>query len=241
VPGTAREGSSGVPDGLFRPCCAFTESGTVGAMETIPGPPATDDGPTPAPGAESLLIDDALPRFDVTRREHLVVDADVPTTWAALLATDLMDVHTPLLDAAFWVRGLPARLRSGQPAPVPPSLRLDGDVPLEGWLALGRREGRELALGAVGRFWQADITWRTLADAAEFAAFEEPGWGRIAAGFSLRPYGTARTLVSYEARTAVPDESSRRRFVRYWELVEPFVGHIMRATLRTVAADAARA
>jgi hypothetical protein len=209
-------------------------------METIPGPaapapPATDT----TDGVERMLIDDALPRFDYTRREHLVIDAGVAGTWEALLATDLLDVHTPLLDAAFWVRGLPARLKGGGGPPAPASLRLDGDVPLEGWLSLGRREPHELALGAVGRFWQADITWRTLQDPAEFAAFDEPGWGRIAANFSLRPYGATRTLLSYEARTAVPDEPSRRRFARYWELVEPFVGHIMRATLRTVAANAA--
>jgi hypothetical protein len=201
--------------------------------------------PMPAPAgsavvaAEPMLIDEVLPRFDVTRREHLVIDADVPTTWAALLATDLLDVHTPLLDAAFWLRGLPARLKGGPPPPAPASLRLDGDVPLEGWLGLGRREQRELALGAVGRFWQPDITWRTVADAAEFAALDEPGWGRIAANFSLRPYGSGRTLLSYEARTAVPDAPSRRKFAGYWRGVEPFVGHIMRASLRTVARNAA--
>jgi hypothetical protein len=233
----AGHGSSVRSLGALRPCCPSRTGGSLGGMETIPAPAAA----TAVAESQPMLIDEALPRFDVTRREHLVVDAPVPRTWDALLTTDLLDVHTPLLDAAFWVRGLPARLKGGQTAPGPVSLRLDGDVPLEGWLGLGRREQRELALGAVGRFWQADITWRTVADAAEFAAFDEPGWGRIAANFSLRPYGSARTLLSYEARTAVPDDASRRKFAGYWGIVEPFVGHIMRATLRTVAADAARA
>ncbi|MFQ1002658.1 hypothetical protein [Modestobacter sp. SSW1-42] len=193
---------------------------------------------TPAPDADPMLIDDALPAFDVTRAEHLVVDADLVTTWDALLATDLMTVHTPLLDAAFWVRGLPARMRGDRGRPAPAALPLGGDVPLEGWLSLGRREHRELALGAVGRFWQPDITWRDVGGPAEFTAFAEPGWGRIAVGFSLRPYGRGRTLLSYEARTAVPDPASRRQFARYWRLVEPFVGHVMRATERAVAARA---
>ncbi|MGY1711182.1 hypothetical protein ACI8AC_16910 [Geodermatophilus sp. SYSU D00758] len=206
-------------------------------MQTTPRP-ASPEPATATPVAEPMLIDDALPRFDVTRAEHLVVDADVATTWDALLDTDLLDVHTPLLDAAFWVRGLPERLRGARGRPEPTSLRLGGDVAMEGWLALGRRERRELALGAIGRFWQPDITWRGAGSPEEFAAFDEPGWGRIAANFSLRPYGRGRTLLSYEARTAVPDAPSRRRFARYWRVVEPFVGHIMRAALRAVAEQA---
>ncbi|MEU2348495.1 hypothetical protein [Modestobacter sp. NPDC049651] len=206
--------------------------------QAVPGAAGT---PTPVPDDGPMIIDDALNRFDTTHAEHLVVDADVASTWAALLATDLMTVHTPLLDAAFWARGLPARLRGTRDRPEPVSLVVGGDMAMEGWLDLGRREQREIAFGAVGRFWQPDITWRDVGSAAEFAAFDEPGWGRIAANFSLRPYGRGRTLLSYEARTAVPDEDSRRRFARYWTVVEPFVGHIMRATGRAVADRATEA
>jgi hypothetical protein len=204
-------------------------------MDSIPPPPAPVTAM--APSAESMLIDDALPGFDFTRAEHLVVHADVATTWRALLATDLLDVHTPLMDAAFWARGLPARLRGVREA-APASLRLGGDMAMEGWLSLGRRENQEVAFGAVGRFWQPDITWRDVGTAQDFAAFDEPGWGRIAANFSLRAYGRAQTLLSYEARTAVPDTPSRQKFAKYWRVVEPFVGHIMRATERAVAAAA---
>ncbi len=63
---------------------------------------------------------------------------------------------------------------------------------------------------------------------ARFAAFAEPGWGRIAANFSVRHYGTPRTLISYEARTATGDPQSARRFGRYWIVVRPFVRSIMR-------------
>ena len=70
--------------------------------------------------------------------------------------------------------------------------------------------------------------------------FAEPGWGRIAVSFSLRAYGERRTLATYECRTAVPDAASRKAFLRYWTLIRPFVGHIMRATLHTLATDADR-
>ena len=98
----------------------------------------------------------------------------------------------------------------------------------------------EIAIGAVGRFWKPAIEWYDVSAMTPegFAAFDEAGWGRIAASLSLRPYGTGRTLVSYEARTALGDADSARRFARYWVVVRPFARHIMRAALATVAADA---
>jgi hypothetical protein len=197
-----------------------------------------------------MLIDRYLPRFDVTLVEHTVVDADPATTWAALLDLDLMRVHTPLLDAAMFVRGLPGTVSrllgrtADQPAAPPPvQLKLTGEGSgMAGWLPLGQQAGREIALGAVGRFWQPDIQWYDVATMTPdgFAAFDEPGWGRIAANFSLRHYGERRTLVSYEARTAIAttDPAAARRFARYWRLVRPFVGHIMRATLASLRNDA---
>lgn len=213
-------------------------------MSTTPDP--TGSQPGAGDSAEATLIDRYLPRFDVTQIEHLVVDADTATTWTALTELDLLRVHTPLLDAAFAARELPAKVGGwlGRPRsapPPPPELKpAGGDVELPGWLSLGRVEGHEIALGAIGRFWQPTIEWYDVSEMTpdEFAAFDEPGWGRIAASISLRPYGRDRTLVSYEARTATSDPDAARKFGRYWRLVRPFVAHIMRATLATLARDA---
>ncbi|MGD9528313.1 hypothetical protein [Pseudonocardia sp.] len=194
--------------------------------------------------ADELLVDRYLPRFDVTLIEHAVADADLARTWEALRRFDLLDVHSPLTDAAMSVRRLPAALaahlgRRPPPEP-PPRLTLGGGLALEGWLSLGERDGQEIAFGAVGRFWQPDIRWYDVSSMTPdgFAAFDEPGWGRIAASFSLRPYGRHRTLISYEARTATGDPRSRRRFARYWVLVRPFVRSILRATVDTLKRDA---
>jgi len=204
-----------------------------------------------AVSAEEMLIDRYLPRFQVTQIEHLVVNADIGTTWAALVDLDLLDVHSPLLDAAFFVRGLPAKMKTllGRKTPdraaSPQPLRLWGveDHGVEGWLSLGERPGREVAFGAMGRFWKPNIEWYdvTTMTPEQFAAFDERGWGKIAANFSLRPYGETRTLISYEARTATTDGESAQRFARYWMLIRPFVGHVERAALATVQRDAEQA
>jgi hypothetical protein len=192
----------------------------------------------PASAPDSLIIDRCMPQFDVRIVEHLLVDAARRDTWDALCALDLMQVHSPLLDAAFWVRGLPARLR-GREVPPPATLRLGDadDSPLRGWVSLGIAPPHEIALGAVGRFWTPSIEWHPV-PADEFASFAEPGWGRIGVSFSLRDYGERRTLASYECRTAVPDDPSERAFLRYWALVRPFVGHVMRVTLQSLATHA---
>jgi hypothetical protein len=187
---------------------------------------------------EHMIIDTQLPEYDVVIAEHLVVDADPMTTWQAARDLDFLTVRTPLLGAAMWARGLPARLRRQPPPPVQ-RLSLSAGDTLPGWLPLGERKGSEVALGAVGKFWQPAIEWRDV-PLEEFAGFTEPGYGKIACNFSMRPYSQGRTLLTYECRTATTDALSRRKFARYWWLIRPMVGHIMRATLATISSDATR-
>ena len=78
--------------------------------------------------------------------------------------------------------------------------------------AVHRRPNREIAFGAVGKFWQPVIEWRDV-PRAEFNGFAEPGWGKIAANFCVLPYGERSTLLSYECRTVTTDPESRRRFL----------------------------
>lgn len=189
---------------------------------------ASDYGP--------LLIDSAMPAHDAAIAEHVVVAAGPATTFAAARELDLLTVHSPLLDASMWIRGLPARL-TGQAAPTPPRLVIDSDMGLPGWTFLGERANREIVFGAIGKFWQPTIEWLDV-PVADFPGFDEPGWGKIAANFSVLPYGDSATLLTYECRTMTTDPASRRRFLRYWRLIRPFVGHVLRATLRQIAANA---
>jgi hypothetical protein len=186
-------------------------------------------------GTDRMLIESAMPRFDTVIAEHVVVAADPTTTFHAARTLDLLTVRTPLLAASMWIRGLPERWSGKAAPPLPRLVVADGGLP--GWLVLAERPDREIAFGAVGRFWQPVIEWRDVIQ-ADFTGFAEPGWGKIAANFSVLPYGGNSTLLSYECRTVTTDPESRRRFLRYWWLVRPFVGHIMRATLNQIKANA---
>jgi hypothetical protein len=185
------------------------------------------------------LLDRYLPVYDLAITEHVVVEADAASTYRAARDLDFLTVRTPLLSASFFVRGLPARLR-GRPVESPPELRLAAGGPgLPGWLVLGEVPGREVAFGAVGRFWKPDIEWRDV-PREHFAAFADPGWGKIGCHFLVRPDGPGRSVLSYECRTATTDAASRQQMARYWWAIRPFVAHVLRATIRTIQAEAQR-
>jgi hypothetical protein len=182
----------------------------------------------------AMLLDELLPEYDVTEAAHVVVRASPEETFTAARDFDFLRVRTPLLVAAMWVRGLPARLAHRAEA-VPPTLVLSEET-MPGWVLLGERPGEEVAFGAVGVFWHPQIEWHSVAR-AEFAGFADPGFGKIACNFSVRPYGEQATLLSYECRTVTTDPESRRAFARYWRIVHPFVAYIMRATVATIRDD----
>ena len=146
---------------------------------------------------------------------------------------DLFTVRAPLVTALMTARALPARLR-GKAKETPKHLRLTSDLgALPGWLLLGQIPGEEVAFGAVGKFWKADIEWRDTT-VEEFADFKEPGWGKIACHLLVRPDGPARSILSYECRTATTDPVSQAQMSRYWWLIRPFVAYVLRAVVRTI-------
>jgi hypothetical protein len=183
-----------------------------------------------------MLIDGFMPRYDVSIAAHTIVHRDPVVTFGAAAELDFMTVHSPLLDLAMWARGVPGRITGHALAPPARLVLAKGD-PLPGWLVLGQRDDQELAFGAVGKFWQPSIEWRDV-PAERFATFDEPGWGKIAANFSVMPYGEDSTLLTYECRTVITDDNSRRKFMRYWRLGRPVIAHIFRATVNTIRANA---
>ena len=196
---------------------------------------------------EELLIDLLMPVADARLAVSTVVDAPPLRAYQEAVELDFLSVHTPLLDAAMFARGVPDRIaaalgRRTEPA-VPGRLSLaDGFTVegLQGWMKLGERPGREIAFGAVGRFWTPTIVWAP-ADPEAFASAADPGWGKIGCAFVVQPYGERGAILTYDCRTWVPDEESRRRFLRYWTVIRPFVGHIMKATIGTIAGAASAA
>lgn len=197
-----------------------------------------------SPAVVPMLIDGLLPRHDALRIEHRVVAGGLDTVYAAVEQADFMRawrksaaVRTLFAARSLGERAMAAAARRGHvEAPPPEAMRL-ADMPSHGdWVRLGENPPFEIAFGAIGRFWSGETVWEQI-DGADFKTFAAPGFAKIACCFSLRSYGTSRTLVSYDCRTLATDAVARQGFLRYWRPLSPFIGVVLRAQLGVVAAD----
>lgn len=185
-----------------------------------------------------LRLDDYLPSFDVTQRRHIVVDATPDEAYEAVRHVNLMRIGLgPRLlgELRYLPERLLARIRGVDPPEMPESLTIDDLADESEYVVLAESPGAEFVLGAVGRFWQPAIEWVEI-DPGEFASFDRPGYAKLAIGISVVPYGSNRSLITYEARTATTDAPARRRFRLYWALIGPFAGYLMGRVLETAKA-----
>jgi hypothetical protein len=93
--------------------------------------------------AAVTLADELLPVYDVRTRHAITVAAPASAVWAALHRADFA--------SAWYVRGL-LMLRGLRRPTEARRLTLDRLI-AGGFIALGERAGREIALGLIGRFW----------------------------------------------------------------------------------------
>jgi hypothetical protein len=173
-----------------------------------------------------MLPDEFMPVYDVSDAVAMVVDADLATTWAALMDVDLIEVgrERPLVAVLGALRILPdivSHLLHGElPPRQPEHLRLRDltTIPLDqgGWVLLGVREQDEIALGLAGKFWRPVIEFAPVASAAAFRDFARPGFAKTIYALSVRSIDARRTLLTGMMRTASTDDAARKWFRRYW-------------------------
>ena len=197
----------------------------------------------PSATSAQLLLDHYLPRYDVTEAHAVVVDADSALTWQAVRRCDLS--RSAVTRTLLELRDLPNRLQTilrRRPSERSrPPLTLD-EMERAGFLLLGERPDDEIVFGTIVQPWKA-VTDNQPAPDIEvdgFAAFDTPGYVKVAFNIRVESYGRGRTLVTTETRTAATDPTSLRRFGRYWLVVGPFSALIRRLTLRIVKSDAER-
>jgi hypothetical protein len=136
-----------------------------------------------------MLIERWMPEFDATRIEHRVVASRASDAYAATHALrGLLTVRAQRERLASVLR----RSGSAVRARGPEALRL-ADLPAqESGLACRRPTERDRVRGGRALLGRCDL-WEQI-DASDFGAFARPGYAKIAANFSFRPYGEARTL-----------------------------------------------
>jgi hypothetical protein len=190
-------------------------------------PPATADDADP-------LLDRFMPAYDVVERHQVRVAAPAAITFAA---ASEMDLFQPLPIRAIF-RAREWTMGSTHDATRRPRafLALARSI---GWGVLAERPGQEIVMGAVTQPWMADVVFRPLPP-DEFAAFNQPGYVKIAWTLRADPLGDASSVFRTETRVAPTDPVARAKFRTYWSFVSPGILLIRLLVLNPIKAEAER-
>jgi hypothetical protein len=189
-----------------------------------------------------LLIDQVQPRYDFVVVHAGVFRSPPAACYRAARGLDLL--RDPTVRTLLGLRSLPDRLAGRRAAPgeegPPSTFRLD-DMARYGWTLLGEEPDVEIVFGQIGSPWKpVGASEGPAVDPATFAAFDAPGFAKIAFSLRAHPYGATSSILTMETRVAMTDPISLRRFTRYWALVGPFVRLIDRMALRRLSAELRR-
>ncbi|HEY1114005.1 MAG TPA: SRPBCC family protein [Chitinophagaceae bacterium] len=169
------------------------------------------------------------PRHTETMRIFVTAKPDV--AWQTARHYDMSTV--PWVRFLFSLRTATERLK-GAPSEAISHLGVDSIDATEGFAILDETPGREVVVGSVGQFWHLNIVYHKV-HSTRFAAFDEPGWGKLAWAITVEPYGEGSTI-AFELRTTATDEVSWKRLQRYYTVIGKFsylIRHSLMAHLQT--------
>jgi hypothetical protein len=193
-------------------------------------------GRRPGETAAKSLLDQVMPEYEVRERHSVRVAAPAETTFATAREISFRD--SPLAEAIFALRALPARLL-GAPRPSTERRRILDEVIALGWREVAQVPHRRVVMAAVTQPWKQEVQFQGL-PAEEFVAFREAGYAKIAWTLEVEPAGPKASIFSTETRVMTTDPVSRERFRRYWAFLSPGILIIRYEILRLVRVEAER-
>jgi hypothetical protein len=187
-----------------------------------------------SPEERDGLLDRFMPSYEVVERHHVNVRAPAAVTFAAACDMDLL--RLPLVRALFKGRELIL-------GAAPEDRRRPGPLLAElqslGWGVLADVPGREVVVGAVTKPWEPNVTFRAVPP-ADFEAFDEPGYVKIAWTLRADPAGAGQSIFRTETRATGTDPAARARFRLYWAFLSPGITLIRWASLGPLRREAER-
>ena len=177
-----------------------------------------------------MLIDEYLPRYDASENHRIEIAASAEQVYAAVRQLDLSG--SLLIRSLFLLRSLPALFSSKRKTQTQLGLNFESLL-RSGFVLLDEKPGEEIVLGLVGKFWTATGCIENIS-ANEFRDFTAAGFAKAAWNFSLHTNAHGVTQLATETRVLCTDETSRKRFLRYWRFVRPFSGLVRIAALRAI-------
>jgi len=204
-------------------------AGYVGVTWLRYGHPA----PARADDADPLL-DRFMPTYEIVERHHIGVAAPGAVTLDVAREVELQ--ASPVVRAVI-------RAREILLGATPDTRRHSGGLLAEtqslGWGVLAEVPERQIVVGAVTKPWEANVTFRALPP-DQFAAFNEPGYVKIAWTIRADAISETESVFRTETRAIATDPDARTRFRRYWSFLSPGIIVIRWALLDPVRSEAER-
>jgi hypothetical protein len=175
-----------------------------------------------------------MPAYDVVERHHVRIAAPAAVTLAAAREMDLQGSR--LVRTIIKAREV---ILGAAPDDRPRPHGLLAEMQALGWGVLADVPEREVIVGAVTRPWEANVTFRALPP-DQFAAFNEPGYVKIAWTLRAEPIGSTESLFRTETRAIATDQTARAKFRQYWSFLSPGIILIRWAILRPLKTEAER-
>jgi hypothetical protein len=181
------------------------------------------------------LLHQVLPHHEFAGVIAVPVHASGRELFRALRQVTLADM--PIAALLGELRYLPGRLL-GRGGPRRGSSPFLEQLLSSGNIVLAWEPGRELVVGAIGKFHQVlDQQLFPLLDSAQFRLFRHPEYQKLAMSFRVEETENGRYLV-LEHRTHALSRSARRAFARYWLFIQPtghFVSWLLLRAVRRLA------
>jgi hypothetical protein len=182
------------------------------------------------------LIQRLLPQYQFSEKHQLLTAAQPGALLDAVLQPGISE--DPWARRFIQLRELPDRLRGALGGRS--GLLGQAAFGMDNFTLLGRDGDDEIALGLVGKFWQADYGQVRMAGPDHFASFHEPGYAKLVLSFNTLPAEDGDTWLHTETRVFCNDQTSLRHFTPYWWLIRPVSGLIRQRLLARIR-DAALA
>lgn len=160
-------------------------------------------------------LDRFMPSYEVGGRHHIRVAAPAAITLGAAREMDLL--QSPVARMIVRAREI---VLGATPDRRPRPRGLLAEVQSLGWGVLAEIPDREIVMGAVTQPWKANVVFRALPP-DEFAAFDAPGYVKIAWTLRADPIGIDQSVFSTETRVVTTDAVARARFRWYWSFFSP--------------------
>jgi len=187
--------------------------------------------PSPKPEEADVLLDRFMPVYEVAERHHIWVKAPPEITFAAACEADLM--RSPIIRAIFRAR----ELVLGSERAETEHRSVLAFTKAIGWSVLAEVLDTEIIMGAVTEPWNPNVVFHPVTP-DQFAAFNEPGYVKIAWTLRADPSGEGESIFRHETRVTTTDAVAWARFRRYWALFSPGIKSIRWLLLRPLRRQA---